>query len=129
GVALRPGKPTAFGVAADGTLAFGLPGNPVSAMVTFLLFVRPALDALLATDPRRHRADAVLAEDYAKKPGRAHAARCTLELRDEGWLARPTGEQGSHILTSMLGADCLAMIPAASGDVSAGERVPVELLP
>jgi molybdopterin molybdotransferase len=129
GVALRPGKPTAFGIAAAGTLVFGLPGNPVSAMVTFLLFVRPAVDAMLGADPRRHRATAALAEDYRKQPGRAHAVRCTLELHDHGWLARPTGDQASHILTSMLGAECLATIPSESGDVGAGTRVEIELLP
>jgi molybdopterin biosynthesis enzyme len=58
-----------------------------------------------------------------------HAVRCALELREDGWHARPTGEQASHILTSMLGADALALIPAASASVEAGETVEVELLP
>jgi molybdopterin molybdotransferase len=129
GVALRPGKPTSFGVhGGQGALVFGLPGNPVSAMVTFLLLARPAIDALLGADTERRRATAILDEEYAKKPGRAHAVRCRLELRDDGWHARTTGEQGSHVLTSMLGADALALIPTDSGMVPAGQRVEIELL-
>jgi molybdopterin biosynthesis enzyme len=54
--------------------------------------------------------------------------RCRLELREDGWHAAPTGRQGSHILTSMLGATGLAMIEAERGDVGAGERVTIELL-
>jgi molybdopterin molybdotransferase len=129
GVALRPGKPTSFGVhGGQGALVFGLPGNPVSAMVTFLLLARPAIDALLGADTERRRATAILDEEYAKKPGRAHAVRCRLELRDDGWHARTTGEQGSHVLTSMLGADALALIPTDSGTVPAGQRVEIEML-
>jgi molybdopterin molybdotransferase len=129
GIAVRPGRPTAFGTHPGGALVFGLPGNPVSAIVTFLLLARPAIDALLGVDAQRFSATAILADEYPKKPGRAHAVRCRLELRDDGWHARPTGEQGSHILTSMLDADCLALIPTESGTVNAGERVRIEMLP
>ena len=143
GVALRPGKPTWFGTAippksSDSrpasagtreTLVFGLPGNPVSAMITFLLFVRPAIRAMLgAAATQAHRATALLESDYPKASGRAHIVRCRLELRDDGWHATPTKDQGSHVLTSMLGADALAIIPTASGTVRAGERVEIELL-
>jgi molybdopterin molybdotransferase len=133
-VALRPGKPTWFGTLARApgeaeTLVFGLPGNPVSAIVTFLLFVRPALRALGGADPARERITAVLDEGYRKEPGRAEALRCALELRDDGWHARPTGPQGSHVLTSMLGADGLGILPTASAGVAAGEAIDVELLP
>jgi molybdopterin molybdotransferase len=128
GVALRPGKPTYFGVR-DKTLVFGLPGNPVSAMVTFLLFVRPAIRALLGADDRpRPRATAILDERYVKEPGRAHLIRCRLELRDDGWHARSTKDQGSHVLTSMLGADGFAIAPTESATIEAGERVEIELL-
>ncbi|MGH2961125.1 MAG: molybdopterin molybdotransferase MoeA [Solirubrobacterales bacterium] len=128
GVALRPGKPTWFGTHPGGALVFGLPGNPVSAMVTFLLLARPAIEAQLGLSPDRERATAILDEEYAKSPGRAHAVRCRLELRDDGWHARTTGEQGSHVLTSMLGADALAIIPTDTATVSAGTRVEIELL-
>ena len=129
GVALRPGRPTWFGVVPAGGLVFGLPGNPVSAIVTFLLFVRPALLAQAGSDPATTSATAVLDERYEKRPGRAHAVRVGLETGEDGWHARLTKDQGSHILTSMLGADGLAFIPAESGNVPAGERVRVELLP
>ena len=131
GVALRPGKPTWFGVHEGSertTLVFGLPGNPVSAMVTFHLFARPALLALAGADPSTTRAQAVMDESYSKEPGRAHAVRCRLEARDDGWHVRPTKEQGSHVLSSMLDARALALIERGRGDVGAGERVTIELL-
>jgi len=127
GVALRPGHPTWFGTA-DQTLVFGLPGNPVSAMVTFHLFVRPALDRMLGAAPRERRVRAVMDVDYPKRPGRAHVVRCTLEARGDGWHVRPTKAQGSHVLTSMLGAEALAHVEMERGDVAAGETVEVEIL-
>jgi molybdopterin molybdotransferase len=129
GVAIRPGRPTWFGVHPAGSLIVGLPGNPVSAVVCFLLLARPAILAMQGLAPNRHRTRAVLDGGYTKRPGRMHAVRCALELREDGWHARPTGEQASHILTSMLGADALALIPAESGPIEAGETVEVELLP
>ncbi len=128
GLALRPGRPTWFGAAPDGTLAFGLPGNPVSAMVTFILLVRPALLALAGAHPEKRHASAVLDEPYEKRPGRAHFVRVRLAAREDGWHARPTKQQGSHVLTSMLGADAFAIIPTERGDVAAGEQVAIELL-
>ena len=132
-VALRPGGPTWFGVfAREGgrsTLVFGLPGNPVSAMVTFHLFARPALRALTGLDPNAGRTRATLATAYRKKPGKAHYLRCRLELTEDGWRAHLTREsQGSHVLTSMLAADALAAIPAECEEIAAGEQVEVELL-
>jgi molybdopterin molybdotransferase len=134
GVALRPGKPTWFGTlpGAAGereTLVFGLPGNPVSAIVTFLLFVRPGIRRLCGADPGSDRISAVLDEDYRKQAGRAHAVRCRLELRDDGWHARSTGLQGSHVLRSMLGAEGLGIVPTGTDGMAAGERIEVELLP
>jgi molybdopterin molybdotransferase len=132
-VAMRPGGPAWFGVLRrDGgrpTLVFGLPGNPVSAMVTFHLFAKPGLRALVGLDPSADRAQATLAATYRKKPGKAHYLRCRLELTDAGWRAHLTRErQGSHVLTSMLGADALAVIPIEAEEVAAGELVEVELL-
>jgi len=126
GVSLRPGKPTWFGVR-DEVLAFGLPGNPVSAMVTFQLFVRPALAALQGADPAARRITAQLDEAVPRNPRREEAVR--VRLSGDGALrATPTGPQGSHQLTSMLGADGLALIPAGDGELAAGESVAVELL-
>jgi molybdopterin molybdotransferase len=127
-VALRPGGPTWFGNHAGGVV-FGLPGNPVSAMVTFILFVNPALLVLSGGRPQRRRTTAVLDRGYEKTPGRAHAIRCRIELREDGWHVDPFERQGSHVLTSMLGAGALAIIPAASTHVPAGSRVEIELLP
>jgi molybdopterin molybdotransferase len=127
GVSLRPGKPTWFGER-DGRLAFGLPGNPVSAMVTFHLFVRAALAALQGADPAAPRAHATLEEALPRHPTREQAVRVRLETSDDGWRARLTGPQGSHMLTSMLGAAALARIAPGDGEVDAGQRVEVELL-
>ncbi len=127
GVSLRPGKPTWFGTRAR-LLAFGLPGNPVSAMVTFALFARPALAALQGGDPVARRLTAILDEPIARNPRREQAVRVHLAQTAEGLKARSTGEQGSHMLTSMLGADGLAMIEPGSGDLPAGASVDVELL-
>jgi molybdopterin molybdotransferase len=132
GVSLRPGKPTWFGTWAEGespALAFGLPGNPVSAMVTFQLFVRPALAALQGADPGATRTTAVLDTSLARNPRREQAVRVRLRAGPGGWRAEPTKDaQGSHVLTSMLGADGLALIAPGSGDAAAGEQVEVELL-
>jgi len=128
GVGLRPGKPTFFGARADG-LAFGLPGNPVSAMVTCQLFVRPALAALQGADPAATRGRAILDEPVARNPRREQAVRVRLRAADDGWHASLTrGAQGSHVLTSMLGADALALLAPGDGKAAAGERVEIELL-
>ncbi|MEA2375799.1 MAG: molybdopterin molybdotransferase [Thermoleophilaceae bacterium] len=128
GVALKPGKPTWFGTAGD-ALVFGLPGNPVSAMVTFHLFARPALRALAGAGPADTRAVAVLDAPVRRHPGRDQAVRCVLRAGDDGWHVEPTKAQGSHVLTSMLGAGALAIVPAGDGALDAGERVDIELLP
>ena len=127
GVRLQPGKPTWFG-SRDGTLVFGLPGNPVSAMVTFHLFARPAVRALQGADPGFRAAHARAGEPLRRNPKRDQMVRVRLEQGDDGWVARPTKAQMSHVLTSMLGADALARIPAGDGDIAAGERVDIELL-
>ena len=124
-VALKPGKPTWFGTR-EGTLVFGLPGNPVSAMVCFQLFARPALRALQGASPDAARTRARLAVPWRAGPGRMEAVRCRLRAGDEELLAEPTGDQGSHRLSSMLGADGLALV---EGELPAGSEVVVELLP
>ncbi|HTZ87724.1 MAG TPA: gephyrin-like molybdotransferase Glp [Solirubrobacteraceae bacterium] len=128
GVALKPGKPTLFATRGE-TLVFGLPGNPVSALVTFSLLVAPAIRALSGAREPRRRTRATLAGQAPAAPGRTHAVRCRLRLGKRGWEAEPTGAQGSHVLTSMLGADALAILPASEEPAAAGTEVDVELLP
>jgi molybdopterin molybdotransferase len=128
-VALQPGKPTWFGRRGR-ILVFGLPGNPVSAVVTFGLFVRPALAALQGRAPARElESEAVLATAVARNPDREQALRVRLERRDGRLLATPNGPQGSHIVTSLLGADALALVPAGEGQIDAGAIVALEPLP
>lgn len=126
GVSLKPGRPTWFG-RSRGRPVFGLPGNPVSAIVTFELLVRPALERLLGATAANAEVEAVLTENYRKRPGRTEAVRCRLEASAEGWLATPTGAQGSHVLTSMIDADAYALLPEAATEVPAGERVRILL--
>ena len=127
GVRLKPGKPTWFGRTGD-ALVFGLPGNPVSAMVTFHLFARPALRRLAGAAPDETRTRAVLDQAVARSPARDQVLRCRLRAGDDGWHVEPTKEQGSHVLSSMLGAGALALVPSGEGPIAAGERVEVEIL-
>jgi molybdopterin molybdotransferase len=126
-VALRPGKPTWFGSRGD-RLVFGLPGNPVSAMVTFHLFARPALRRMAGADPHDTRVRAILDEPLPRSPKRDEVIRCRLDARDDGWHIAPTKAQGSHVLSSMLQADAFALVEAGEGEVSAGERLDTELV-
>ncbi len=129
-VALQPGKPTWFGVPAEGRpLVFGLPGNPVSAVVTFSLFVAPALAALQgAPIPEPPRPTAVLAVEVPRNPRRDQMIRVRLAEEGDAVRAYPNGAQGSHILTSLLGADALALIPAGEGALPAGATVALHAL-
>ena len=129
GVALQARASRPGSGCAAGTLVFGLPGNPVSAMVTFHLFARPALRALQGADPDATRATARLAEAGRRATrARRRPSACRLDRASDGWRAEPTGDQGSHVLTSMLGADALALVAPGEASAAAGERVEVELL-
>jgi molybdopterin molybdotransferase len=98
-------------------------------MVTFQLFARPALAALQGADPGARRVDAILDEPVARNPQREQAIRVRLLQSRNGLRAAPTrAAQGSHVLTSMVGADGLALIAPGDGDAAAGGRVEVELL-
>ena len=128
-VSLQPGKPTWFGTGPDGQLVFGLPGNPVSAVVTFSLFVAPALAAMQgASRDRTLEPEAVLGVDVKRNPRREQAVRVLLRRGDGRPVATPNGVQGSHILSSLIGADALAMIPAGEGAAPAGTVVALEEL-
>jgi len=126
-VSMRPGKPLTFG-RVGGRPFFGLPGNPVSSMVTFELFVRPALRRM-AGDPRlfRPRATAHLAAPLDNPGPRRGYLRVRLAEEGGRLIARATGEQGSGILKSMLLADGLAVVPPDTR-VQAGQPIEVILL-
>jgi molybdopterin molybdotransferase len=127
-LAIRPGQPLAFGKI-QGKLAFGLPGNPVSSMVTFEQLVRPAI---LKMGGRRHYGrpvvEAVFQEQFTKRPDRRHFLRGVLTREDGVFKVRTTGDQGSGILTSMVKANCLIDVPAEVERVEPGDSVRVQLL-
>jgi molybdopterin molybdotransferase len=123
-VSMRPGKPLTFG-SLHGRPVFGLPGNPVSAMVTFELFVRPALRRMGGVNRiHRPRLAAKALEPIANPGSRRGYLRVTLERDGSHWGARLTGEQGSAILTSMVRADALAVV-AGDTVIQTGEQVEV----
>ncbi len=125
---MKPGAPLAFAMAGERPV-FGLPGNPVSSLVTFEEFVRPALLKMMG-----HRAlyrpveRAVLAEEYRKPAGRTHFLRVRLEERDGRRLAIPSGDQSSAVLLALVRADALAIVPRDETRVEAGSEVLVQLL-
>ena len=133
GVRIKPGYPLTFGTFEDpagrGPLVFGLPGNPVSAMMTFEQFARPALRRMTG-HARLHRplVRAVLSETLSKSAGRLHFVRVSLEREGERVLARPTGSQSSGVLRSMALATGLLIFPAEATELAAGEPVQVQLL-
>jgi molybdopterin molybdotransferase len=125
-VAMQPGRPLAAGSIGRAHF-FGLPGNPVASMLTFHLFVRPALWKLagrreLFVQPFH----ATAVEPLGKKAGRREFKRGILTWANDRWEVRTTGPQGSGILTSMTAANCFIVIEEERGDVEAGETVWVE---
>lgn len=123
GVAVRPGKPLAFGTRGD-TLVFGLPGNPVSALVAVELFVRPALLALQgALEPGPDYELARLASPLRRNPARAELARARTTRDEEGTLLEPLTGQESHMIARAASADALVLVPPGEGELAAGARV------
>jgi molybdopterin molybdotransferase len=125
-VAHKPGKPLWFGVAPSGTLVFGLPGNPVSSLVCFELFVRAALETMTGASPRPP-AVARLAAPVRRLSERDHAVRCRLEPGPEGMQLHPQDAQESHLIAHAAAADALALVGRGEGEAAAGELV--EYLP
>lgn len=123
GVAVRPGKPLAFG-SRDRTLVFGLPGNPVSALVAVELFVRPALLALQgAARPGPHYARASLASSLRRNPSRDELVRARTRHDSGGVALEPLTGQESHMIARAAAADALVLVPAGEGELAAGEHV------
>jgi molybdopterin molybdotransferase len=128
GVATKPGKPLAFGTRGD-TLVFGVPGNPVAAMVSFEMYVRPALLALQGrSDLYRPYVFAAAEEPVEGSRDRTEARRCRLLHRGRGWGFTTTGPQGSGILRSMALADGLAFVPPEYPGGEAGAELLVMML-
>jgi molybdenum cofactor synthesis domain-containing protein len=131
-VAIKPAKPLAFGTP-EGTPVFGLPGNPVSSMVSFELFARPAIRQMAGftgPDIHRPRVTAVADEPLRRRPdGKTHFVRVAAAYDDEAgrWRVRSAGGQGSHQLLAMARANALAVLPDGNG-VDAGEPVTVMVL-
>jgi molybdopterin molybdotransferase len=123
GVKLKPGKPVFFGTRGDARF-FGLPGNPVSAMVCFELFVRPALMEMMGRkDKHRPRIGVYFDEDVENRFGRMHAMRVNLTGTEKGWRAESVGAQGSGLVSSLTKADALALIGPESEGVRTGSPV------
>jgi molybdopterin molybdotransferase len=127
-VRMKPGKPLAFGHI-QGVPLLGLPGNPVSAMVAFELFARPAILKMLGkTKLEKPTLEAILADPIPRKDGRRHYLRVQVAREGDQFVARLTGEQGSGILLSMVRAQGLAIIPEEARSLPAGSRVRVMML-
>ncbi len=131
-VRMRPGKPLAFGAFTSGGRRvphIGLPGNPVSSMVSFELFGRPAIYTMLGrADWQRPRVRAIAEEPIPNTDARRVFARAILTQRDGRWYAALTGPQGSGVLTSMAAANALAVVPEDVPGIAAGDHVECMLL-
>lgn len=120
-VRMRPGKPLAFGTLGE-TPLLGLPGNPVSAAVTFELFGRPAIRRMLgAAQVERPMIDVVLDGDEQRRAERRHFVRVRLASRGGTLVARATGGQDSHLISSLQGATALLIVPEGEGVIRSGE--------
>ncbi len=127
-VLAKPGGPTAFGVAGRKPV-FSLPGNPVSSLITFEVFVRPALRRMAGSaDPVKIPVKAALAEPVKKNAGKTQFLRVRIESGEEGYVARTAGDQNSGILRTLVLADGIAVLPLERTDFAAGEKVDVLLL-
>lgn len=127
-VRMKPAKPLAFG-RIRGVPHLGLPGNPVSSLVAFDLFARPAILVMQGrTVLHKPRLEAVFDDDLPSKDDRRHFLRVIVDKREDGYHARLTGEQGSGILTSMARANGLAIVSEYATSARRGERLPVIML-
>jgi molybdopterin molybdotransferase len=126
-VNVRPGKPLAFGKM-GATPLIGLPGNPASSAVTFEVFARPLIRTLLGCNPISRPQIAVKLGSEIARGDRRHYVRAHLRYADGTVTATPTGDQGSHRIASLLGADALLIIAEGAGSIAAGEVIPALLL-
>lgn len=123
GVSVKPGKPVAFGVRRD-HLVFNLPGNPVSVLVTFELFVRPAVNVLLGVpDPLPEYRSAILASAVTRNPHRDEYVRATRRREGDTVVVDPLPGRESHMIASAARADALVAVEAGDGELAAGEEI------
>jgi len=129
-VAMQPGMPQGFGtIGPDATPVFGLPGNPVSALVSFEAFVRPALRKMLGAAPlERPRVRAVTTAPLTSPSGKRSFLRVALQVKDGAYAVTPVSGPGSHLLAGMARATALAVVPEGVERVAAGEAVEVLVL-
>src|SRR5204863_5989609 len=126
-VRMRPGKPLAFGHV-GGVPFFGLPGNPVSALITFDVFVRPAVLKLAGRRSfGRLVVEAALGEAM-HSDGRETYVRVVVERRGDAYVARIAGDQGSAVMSTLVRANGLLVLPEGVAKAATGERFPVWLL-
>lgn len=129
GVSQKPGKPLYFGKGKS-AFVFGLPGNPVSSLVCYYEYLRPAILSWLGEgEIFLPAAKARLAEPFQKKEGRTHFLRAVAESRDGGWSVHIPGGQESHKMKSFLKSNCLAIIPQEVSELSGGSEVTIHWLP
>ncbi|MDH5301300.1 MAG: molybdopterin molybdotransferase MoeA [Gammaproteobacteria bacterium] len=127
-IAMKPGKPLAFGQLGK-TIFFGLPGNPVSAMVTFQQFLANSLQQMSGETPRSAiRLTLRCLSKLKKSPGRVEFQRGILCYDEDELCVKTTGPQGSHVLTSMSQANCYIILDRDNKGINAGEKVLVELM-
>jgi molybdopterin molybdotransferase len=125
---VKPGRPCTFGKK-DNKLIFGLPGNPVSALTSFIQFVRPALLRLMgARKIKKPIVNAYLEEDINKQSGKVYLLRGYFTIKKNEFYVSTTGNQNSSILRSMSNANCLIIIPENITQVKAGEKVTIQLI-
>ena len=124
-VAVRPGKPTLFGVLADGRRLLGLPGNPASAFVCAELFLKPLIDAFTGAEPQPRIVSARLASALPANGPREHWMRARLEMREGMIFAAPYGDQDSSLVTVFAGADALVRRMAGAPAAHAGDLVDI----
>lgn len=126
-LAIKPGKPFAFGSLSN-SVFFGLPGNPVSALVTLYQLAVPAMERLSGIVGKPHiRLPALILDDVKKKPGRADFQRGVYSVDDSGQLVvESTGKQGSGVFSSMSHSNCFIVLEQERGSVKAGESVIIE---
>jgi molybdopterin molybdotransferase len=129
-VAMQPGMPQGFGVIGpDRTPVFGLPGNPVSALVSFEAFVRPALRRMLGAEPvNRPMVSAVTSSDLVSPLNKRSFLRVWLEVKDGRYVVGPVSGVGSHLIAGMARANALAIVPEGVDHVAAGSPVQVMML-